>query len=85
MIFEPDDIDWAFGELLALFDRANRIGIYPHELNAEVFYEAWALLNTLPFPVRQKLLGRLLARVTRPLHNIYKPGERRRYAYVVTH
>jgi len=84
-MFEPDDVDWAFGELLALFDRANRIGVYPHELNAEVFYEGWALLNTQPFAVRQALLGRLLARVTRPLRHISTLGERRRYAYVVTH
>ena len=35
-MFESDDFDWALGELLELFERANPCGIYPHELDPKV-------------------------------------------------
>ena len=53
-IFQADDLDWALGELLALFDRADRCGVLPHELDPELFYDVWSLLNEQSFPVRQR-------------------------------
>jgi len=83
-IFESDDIDWAFGELLELFERANRCGIYPHELSPKVFHDAWAVLNWQPFPVRQRCHAVLMALITRPLHFLAAPtGSKKRYAYVL--
>lgn len=51
MRFELDDLDWAMGELLTLFSRANRRGVMPHELNPALFHEAWTCLNAQPFHV----------------------------------
>jgi hypothetical protein len=54
MEFDDDDFDWAMGELLHLFDRANRLGVQPHHLDPGVFHPAWHVLNEQPFEVRQK-------------------------------
>jgi hypothetical protein len=85
-MFATDEFDWAFGELLELFERANRRGIYPHELDPQVFHDAWYALNRQPFPVCQLCHGVLMSKITRPLHSL---GPRRafkkRYAYVLPH
>jgi len=41
--FEPQELDWAMGELLHLFSQANRLGVYPHELRPDIFHPAWSV------------------------------------------
>lgn len=60
MRFDADDLDWAMGELFALFARASRYGVEPHRLDAALFHEAWTLLNEQPFPVRMALYEQLM-------------------------
>ena len=85
-MFESDDFDWAFGELLELFERANRCSIYPHELDPKVFHDAWYALNRQPFPVRQRCHAVLMSKITRPLHSLVAPRPfKKRYAYVLPH
>ena len=60
MRFRPDDLDWAMGELLALFDRAGDIGVYPHLLDPDLFHEAWWVLNRQPFQVAAPLHAMLM-------------------------
>jgi hypothetical protein len=85
-MYDADDFDWAFGELLELFERANRCGIYPHELDPKVFHDAWHSLNRQPFPVRERCHAVLMSKITRPLHS-RGPARpvKKRYAYVLPH
>jgi len=85
MGFEPDDFDWAMGELLQLFDRASRLGILPHELDPAVFHPAWSVLNAQPFEVRQTAHRMLLQRF-RPAPRLVSTAKRaKRYAHALTH
>jgi hypothetical protein len=84
-IFEADDLDWALGELLELFERANRTGVYRNELGPEIFYDAWALLCEQPFEARQRWYEILTSKITRPLHSIPHVLPRKRYAYIRPH
>ena len=85
-MFEDDDFDWAFGELLELFARANRCGIYPHELDRRLFYDAWGLLCAQPFEVRERCREVLMSMITRPLHSHTRPTRfKKRYAYALPH
>lgn len=86
--FESDDLDWAMGELLRLFVRANRYGVFPHELDPETFHSAWYVLNAQPFEVRQRCRSILLKTITYPLHhrNVMEVlRSRKRYAYALAH
>jgi len=86
MRFEADDLDWAMGELLVLFRRANWVGIYPHELGPELFYEAMSVVNAQPFRIRQRCLWDLLALLTRPLESKKATFDgRRRYGNALAH
>lgn len=69
--FEEDDLDWAFGELLALTDRACSFGIYPHAFDRELFYACMCVINRQPLEVRQFCLNAVLVKV--------------RYAHPLTH
>lgn len=83
-MFESDDFDWALGELLVLFDRANRCGVYPHVLEPRLFFDAWGLLGEQPFDVREHWRRVLMAKITRPLRlapNAVPP--QKRYVYFV--
>lgn len=84
MNFERDDFDWAYGELLELFERANREGVYPHELRPELFHSAWRVLNAQPFEVRTACFRALTAKLTRELYPLRSKITTRRYAYFVT-
>jgi hypothetical protein len=84
-IYDSDSLDWALGELVELFERANSFGIYPHELDPAVFYDAWLLLSEQPFPVAQRWHALLLAKITRPLRPLASAPMRKRYAYVQPH
>ena len=85
-MFEGDDFDWAYGELLELFERANRCGIYPHELDPKLFHDAWGLLCEQPFEVRERCREVLMAKITRPLHSRTPPTRfKKRYAYILPH
>lgn len=65
MKFEADDFDWAYGELLNLFARANRLCCKPHDLDPDLFYSAWSLLNAQPFEVRERCQKTLMGILTR--------------------
>jgi hypothetical protein len=54
MNFEPADLDWVMGELLHLFARARQLGVFPHQLDPELFHAAWTVLSMQPFPVRER-------------------------------
>jgi len=54
MLFDADDLDWAMGELLELFERAGRNGVYPHALDPALFHSAWSVLNAQPFETRDR-------------------------------
>jgi hypothetical protein len=82
MKFDQDDLDWALGELLALFSRSNVYDIYPHELEPVLFYGAWALLNEQPFEVRQRWHSILVGSLKLP-YPIPPTIRRKRYAYVL--
>lgn len=85
-MFEDDNFDWAFGELLELFARANRFGIYPHELDPKLFHDAWGLLSVQPLELRERCREVLMSTITRPLHSHTPPDRRKkRYAYVLPH
>ena len=86
MEFDLDDLDWAMGELLVLFRRANRIGVYPHLLEPEVFRLGMTAINAQPFRIRQRCLWDLMNQITRPL-NTYVPNfdGRRRYGNALAH
>lgn len=84
-MFEGDDLDWALGELLELFERANRCGIYPSDLAPHVFWPAWDLLDCQPFEVRYRWWGILLSKINRPLRPLNSPRGKRRYAYAGAH
>lgn len=59
--FEHDDLDWVFGELLELFNRAVLYWRYPHEMDPNLFHEAWSILNAQPFKVRNDCYQALMA------------------------
>ncbi len=61
MRYEPDDLDWAMGDLLDLFARADWRRIWPHELDPLTFHAAWAVINAQPFEVRWACRERLMA------------------------
>jgi hypothetical protein len=82
MEFEPDDFDWAMGELLHLFARANRLGVHPHHLDPGVFHPAWSVLNAQPFEIRQAAHQILMQQLRRPLRSL-APGGAKRYAHVI--
>lgn len=84
-MFEGDDLDWAIGELLALFDEANAVGIYPHELNPTIFHDAWGLMCEQPFVVAQYWHRILMNKITRPLRHKSTAVGSRRYAYALPH
>jgi hypothetical protein len=84
-MFDADDLDWAVGELLQLFERANRCGIYPHVLAPMLFREAWALLCEQPFDVREHYYGLLMSKITRPLYSTASFKTKKRYAYVMSY
>jgi hypothetical protein len=84
MQFEPDDLDWAMGELLHLFALAARLGVYPHHLRPDIFHPAWTVLNAQAFPIRQEA-HRGLMTIYRPPPRSFAHGSRaKRYAYAVT-
>jgi hypothetical protein len=85
MNFEVDDLDWAMGELLQLFARANRVGVPPHELDAALFHSAWSVLNAQPIEVRLRCRDTLMFLITRPL--LFQSGVKsvKRYANALTH
>jgi hypothetical protein len=84
MRFDRDDWDWALGELLHLFKRANECGIYPHELDPDLFYEAWTILNMQNFEVRKYWHDVLIKSLRLPYP--ISPGTlKKRYAYVLPH
>ncbi len=79
---ESHDFECALGDLLALFTRALRNGVPPHQLDPIAFHQAWTVLNAQPFEVRRFWHQSLLA--------IYRPGRAaspiptrtgKRYAY----
>ena len=60
MQIEPDDLDWAYGELLHLFAMAGRNFNLPHQIDPELFHAAWAALNAQPFEVRDACQKQLM-------------------------
>jgi hypothetical protein len=82
--FDPDDLDWAMGELMHLFAKASRLGQFPHYLDASLFYEAWGVLNAQPFHVRDRCRQILLDRFN-PFEFGGFADRRRRYANVLAH
>ena len=85
MRFELDDIDWAMGELLELFSRANRRGVMPHEVDTLLFHEAWTCLNAQPFQLRRRCYRILMDKLNEgsPIRGFrYGP---RRYEYAFAH
>jgi hypothetical protein len=84
MDFEPDDLDWAMGELLHLFDRASRLGILPHELDPAIFHPAWSVLNAQPFEVRQTAHRTLMQHFRAVPPSVSTLKRAKRYAYALT-
>ena len=74
MSFDTDDLDWAMGELANLFAESNRIGKFPHELNRELFYEAWTVLCFQPLEVSTRCHQTLISMLTAPLWQVSKKG-----------
>jgi hypothetical protein len=74
MSFDTDDLDWAMGELANLFAEANRVGKLPHELNRELFYEAWTVLCFQPLEVSTRCRQTLISMLTAPLWQVSKEG-----------
>ena len=64
MNFDLDDLDWAMGELANLFAKANRVGIFPHLLDPDLFYNDWIVLNRQTFEVRSRCHQTLLSMLT---------------------
>jgi hypothetical protein len=80
MEFEPDDFDWAMGELLHLFARAARQGTAPHLLNKSMFHAGWSVLNAQPFEIAQQA-QRTLIRIYNPwLTPTTRPNRPKRFA-----
>lgn len=67
MRFEADNLDWAMGELLNLFAKANVTGVFPHLLAPKLFYDAWTVLDSQPFEIRFQCRQKLLWMLTEPL------------------
>jgi hypothetical protein len=61
MRYESDDLDWAMGDLLDLFTRADWRRVWPHGLDPVTFHAAWTVLNAQPFEVRASCRERLMA------------------------
>lgn len=80
IVFERDDFDWAYGELLELFERANREGIYPHELRPDLFHSAWSVLNAQRLEVRLRCHKVLVEKLTRQLFPLNAKRAAKRYA-----
>lgn len=74
MKFDLDDLDWAMGELANLFAKANRVGIFPHLLDPELFYNAWTVVSLQPFPVNSHCRQTLLFMLTEPHWKTYSNG-----------
>jgi len=74
MHFELDDLDLVMGELANLFAKANQIGVFPHLLDSELFYNAWAVMNSQPFEVRYRCRQTLLLMLTEPYWKTYSNG-----------
>ncbi|MCB1976766.1 MAG: hypothetical protein KDE66_07135 [Nitrosomonas sp.] len=74
MNFEIDDLDWAMGELANLFSKANRTGIYPHELDYYLFHNAWGVLCMQPFQISSRCRQTLLLMLTEPYWKTYGNG-----------
>lgn len=82
---DSDDLDWAVGELLHLFARAGRYGVYPHELDPALFQRAWRVLNSQPFEVRRQCYAWLMKDFKPPLPRAAGHAPVKRYAYAVPH
>jgi hypothetical protein len=54
------DLDAAMRDLRRLFARARREGVLPHLLDRALFHEAWSVLNTQPFRVRDRYHAELM-------------------------
>ncbi len=67
MNFERDDLDWAMGELMHLFSRASLVGIPPHELDPDLFYDAWTVLCHQKYEVAVRCHWTLISMLTHPL------------------
>lgn len=79
MKFELDDLDWAMGELMHLFSRANLVGILPHELDPELFYDAWTVLCHQKFEVAVQCRWTLVSMLAHPLRSKTKLPSAKRY------
>lgn len=55
MRFEPDDLDWALGELLNLKSLAYRRYTTPFDLDPQLFQECMWVINSQPLDVRLAL------------------------------
>jgi hypothetical protein len=80
MRFNAEDLDWAMGELFALFARAARLGTEPHLLDPALFHEAWTLLNAQPFVVARELYLQLMRLRVRG-SSYQQMNSKRRYVY----
>ncbi|SNX60700.1 hypothetical protein SAMN06296273_2171 [Nitrosomonas ureae] len=74
MKFEADDLDWAMGELANLFAKANLTGKLPHELNTDLFYEAWTVLCFQPIEVSTRCRQTLISMLAPRLWQVSKEG-----------
>jgi hypothetical protein len=81
--FEPDDLDWAMGALLNLFDQSNLLGVLPNELDPGLFFEAWSVMCSQPFEVTQRNYLLLTSKLRRPIRSLRTRTGPQRYAYVV--
>lgn len=43
--FEPDDLDWALGELFHLAKESGRRGMLPNEYNPDLFHACYAFIS----------------------------------------
>ena len=64
MIFENDDLDWAFGELLHLIWRSKFEGARVEKLYPQQFFACMQVINRQPFEVRSQVIK--IIRETRP-------------------
>ncbi len=85
MQFDPDDLDWAMGELAQLFTRANLHSIYPHELDPELFRAAWSVVTAQPWEVALKCRDSLMAMSSGKWQHARAVQPVKRYAVTLTH
>jgi len=81
MSFEVDDLDWAMGELSNLFAESNRVGILPHKLDPELFYNCWIVLCLQSFEIATRCCQTLISMLTAPSWQVSKTGYIKRNSY----